>query len=148
MKTWDIHSNRRIETLHPAIREDVYRFINTIEIKHNIYLRITQALRTFEEQDELYAQGRTKAGNIVTKAKGGDSFHNYGLAFDICEIKDKQALWSLDWDIIVPEAKKLGFEWGGDFKSISDKPHFQKTFGLSIADCKKLYIKDEYIKIA
>lgn len=39
-------------------------------------------LRSFEEQDELYAHGRTRPGPVVTQARGGLSFHNYGLATD------------------------------------------------------------------
>jgi len=52
--------------------------------KQGISAFVDQTLRTNQEQDELYAQGRSKSGNIVTRSKGGDSYHNYGLAFDIC----------------------------------------------------------------
>jgi len=47
-------------------------------------LRFTHTLRTHAEQDKLYAQGRTVKGSIVTNARGGQSYHNYGLAIDIC----------------------------------------------------------------
>ena len=68
MNTWDKHTDTRINTLHPLIRNMTSQFINMVSGKHNIKLRITSALRTFEEQDELYAQGRTKPGNKVTNA--------------------------------------------------------------------------------
>jgi len=137
--TWDKHTDRRIKTLHPLLRQDVVLFINLVEVQFGIFLRVTQAERTIGEQNDFYAIGRTAPGNIVTNARGGQSFHNYGLAFDIVEIKNKKASWKIDWDRIIPKAKKLGFEWGGDFRSFKDKPHFQKTFGLSIAECKYLY---------
>src|SRR4051812_45095106 len=49
----------------------------------NLPFLVTQGLRTWKEQDALYEQGRTKPGKIVTKAKGGQSYHNFGLAVDI-----------------------------------------------------------------
>lgn len=106
---------------------------------------VTETLRTKEEQDELYAQGRTKPGKIVTNAKGGDSFHNYGLAFDIALIDRGKLNWNTGADIndnditdffeIGEIGEKLGLEWGGRWK-FKDMPHFQLTFGLSLADLK------------
>jgi peptidoglycan L-alanyl-D-glutamate endopeptidase CwlK len=97
----------------------------------------------------LYAQGRTKAGAKVTNAKGGDSYHNYGLAIDIVLIKDgKVALWDTksdfdgdgksDWMECVAIFKKYGWDWGGEWKFV-DAPHFQKSFGYSIAKLKELH---------
>lgn len=109
--------------------------------------------RSVEEQDELYAQGRTKAGNIVTNAKGGKSFHNYGLAIDIivnnpktlalkgverdmAMARDNQMVWELmqanEFD------KKYGLHWGGLFKS-KDTPHFELSHGLGITAYKKKF---------
>ncbi len=65
-------------------------------------VRIAQGLRTFQEQDDLYAIGRTKPGKKVTNAKGGQSVHNYGFAVDIVLIIDgKTASWDVkkDWDV-------------------------------------------------
>ncbi|MGF1724237.1 M15 family metallopeptidase [Photobacterium nomapromontoriensis] len=130
--TWDVHTNRRILTLHPYVKAPAASFINTVENELGITLRITQARRTIEEQNALYAQGRTTDGNKVTKVKGGYSFHNYGLAIDIVEIKDKNANWNPDWKAIAKIGIRHGFEWGGNWKTFIDKPHFQMTFGLSI----------------
>ena len=90
---------------------------------------LTCTYRSNAEQSELYAQGRTKKGPKVTNAKAGQSAHNLNpsKAFDIAFKTDKG---ELDWspklfkmfsDIIKP----LGVEWGGDFRSIPDSPHFQ-----------------------
>lgn len=97
-------------------------------------LRITQGYRSIEQQNELYAQGRTKAGQIVTKAKGGDSLHNYGLAFDVV---DKDKGYNVDWNKIGQIGKDAGLEWGGDWKSFQDRPHFQYTGGYSLSQVKK-----------
>ncbi len=106
--------------------------------------RFAYTLRTNQEQNDLYAIGRTKPGKKVTNAKGGQSYHNYGMAVDIVLIIDgKTASWDTkgdfdndgksDWQEVVAIFKRYGWEWGGDWK-FTDYPHFQKTFGLSIAD--------------
>jgi peptidoglycan L-alanyl-D-glutamate endopeptidase CwlK len=115
--------------------------------------RFSYTLRTFAEQDALYAQGRTKSGKVVTNAKGGQSYHNYGLAVDIVLIRDmdgngsfETASWDTnldadndgqsDWMEAVAIFKRHGWEWGGDWK-FTDMPHFQKTFGKSISWLQK-----------
>lgn len=142
----------RIQLLHPKVRievEDIYKNKIIPALTGRAFCRFAFTLRTFAEQDALYAQGRTKLydskGNklgIVTKAKGGQSIHNYGLALDIVLVKDnKTASWEdtidfdkdgkSDWMEIVNIFKSNGWEWGGDWKSFKDKPHFEKTFGYS-----------------
>lgn len=127
---WDLISENRIKELHPSIQNDVRKFINEAERK-GIYLRVTDGIRTFAEQDTLYAQGRTAPGSIVTNAKGGQSYHNYGLAFDVVPMVNGFPDYNTDWNPIAEIGKRLGFFWGGDFTSIDDKPHFQKSFGFS-----------------
>jgi len=98
---------------------------------------ITDGLRTIQEQNELYAQGRTKPGNIVTNARGGDSIHNYGLAIDVAFQRDGKLSYSNDlYKKIVPIAKSLGMTWGGDWASFPDKPHFEYTNGLTLKQIK------------
>jgi len=142
----------RIELLHPAIKDKVRKaFLNAGErLTGRATLRLAYTLRTFKEQDNLFALGRTvikdAKGNkvrIVTNSKGGQSFHNYGLAWDIVLIIDgKEASWDTlkdfdgdrvaDWMEVVDEFKKIGAEWGGDWKgSLGDKPHFQFSFGYT-----------------
>jgi LAS superfamily LD-carboxypeptidase LdcB len=135
-KTWDKVSNKRILKLNPKIQTHVINFINDVEKELGIKLRITQGLRTIDEQNALYAIGRTVEGEKVTNAKGGESYHNYGLAIDIAEVKNAKVTWDSDFDSIAKIGIKHGFEWGGNFKSIIDKPHFQMTFDLSIKDLK------------
>ena len=141
----------RINYMHPAVRQEVltaYKHINNTLFGKNIRLRFTHTLRTFSEQDTLYAAGRTKPGKKVTNARAGQSMHNYGLAFDIAILIDKNgdgifetASWNTtsdddkdgtpDWTEAVIYLKKRGWVWGGDWKSFPDYPHFEKTFGHS-----------------
>jgi peptidoglycan L-alanyl-D-glutamate endopeptidase CwlK len=56
--------------------------------------------RTMEEQTALYSLGRSAPGRIVTKAKAGESYHNYGLAFDWAPLKPApkdHTLLVVDW---------------------------------------------------
>ncbi len=151
-KTWDIHSDRRINTLHPLVRAKAKEFIIRAERELGIKLRVVSALRTWAEQDKLYAQGRTSPGNIVTKAKGGESLHNFGLAIDVVEIKNGKAIWNNpNWNKIAGLGKQIGFTWGGDWKSFKDKPHFEIRFGKSLAQLRALYQsgnrEGEYVKL-
>ena len=93
---------------------------------------LTQGLRTKEEQDELYAQGRTKPGAIVTYVRGGDSFHNWGVAVDFVPVDgDGNILWNGNYDRFASIAKKYGADWGWDLWNF-DKPHLQITQGQNI----------------
>jgi len=135
----DTITQTRISKLHPSVREEVTKIINEIDkaLTGRAKIRIVQGLRTFAEQDALYAQGRTKPGKIVTNAKGGQSNHNYGTAIDFCLIIDgKEVSWDTekdydndhisDWKECVAIFKKYKWKWGGDFSSIKDYPHFEK----------------------
>ena len=146
-KTWDIHTNRRIETLHPVIKAKVKEFIIRAEKELGIKLRVTAALRTWNEQADIYAKGRDSNGNvidmkkIVSWAKAGQSYHNYGLAFDVVEIKNGAALWkNPNWGKIGALGESIGFIWGGRWKGKkNDRPHFQMTFGKHHTELAQLY---------
>jgi peptidoglycan L-alanyl-D-glutamate endopeptidase CwlK len=148
----------RIRLLHPKVREEAlaaYTYCNQKLLGNNVLLRFSHTLRSIDEQNSLYAIGRTKLfdahGNRlakVTNARGGQSIHNYGLAFDIVLLIDKDnngafetASWNTtadndsdsvaDWREITAYLKKQGWSWGGDWKSLPDYPHFEKTFGYT-----------------
>lgn len=148
---------QRIKTLHPRVRKealDMYTHANEKLLGKGVRLRFAHTYRTPKEQDGLYAQGRTKAGRIVTNAKGWQSVHNYGLALDIVLLYDKDnngtfetASWDLnkDWMKVTDYFKSLGWEWGGDWKSFKDAPHFQKTFGMTTKQMKAKIDTSQYI---
>lgn len=130
--------------LHPVVEERSDQLIQE-SAKKGIRVLITDGFRSAEDQDRLYEKGRSIEGDIVTYAKGGDSYHNFGLAVDFA-LKDASGnvIWDrsydgnkngkTDWDEVVKMAKALGFEWGGDWAQFKDYPHLQMDFGLTIAD--------------
>lgn len=147
----------RIKLLHPKVREEVQEIYEEIckSLSGRAQCRFAYTLRTFAEQDALFAQGRTKPGKKVTNAKGGQSYHNYGLAVDIVLLVDKDgngtfesAAWDTksdfdgdkvaDWIEVVNIFKRHGWIWGGDWK-FTDPPHFEKSFGYSVAQLQKLH---------
>jgi len=152
-------SIQKISELHPAIRDKVVAAIDKAETALGPYaqIRIVEGLRTIEYQNNLFAQGRTKPGKIVTRARGGKSWHNYGLAVD-CTImydRDKNGTFEfLSWDEaldadhdgeadykeMINAFKSEGFDWGGDFKSIKDDDHFEMKFGMP-ENCSTAYSK-------
>lgn len=162
----DLISHQRIQLLHPKIRTEVgllLDFVNEKVLTGKAKARITSTLRSFKEQDALYAQGRTKPGQKVTNAKAGQSNHNYGLSFDFALIVDKNGdgiyettSWSTDidydadrladWLEVIGLFKKHGYESGADWKSLKDFPHLQKTFGLSVKQCYDKYVRKDFIK--
>ena len=138
-------SEQRIKVLHPKARAIFKSFIEEAEQTTGKTFRIVQGLRTIAEQNELYAQGRTKAGNIVTNAKGGSSFHNYGLAIDIVELVNGKANWNYDYSQLHSIATKHNLKWGGTFKSIVDKPHYELSFGYTIKQLLTKYINKDFL---
>ncbi|WP_138754403.1 M15 family metallopeptidase [Paenibacillus sinopodophylli] len=116
--------------------------------KAGITILITDGFRSSEEQDAIYAKGRTTEGNIVTQVQGGHSYHNYGLAIDFAlRTKQGEVVWDMkydgnkngkaDWMEVVAIAKRLGFSWGGDWANFPDYPHLQMDFGLSIRELRR-----------
>lgn len=91
-----------------------------------VEIRVISGLRTFAEQDALFAQGRTRPGRKVTNAKGGESNHNFGIAFDVGVFEGTAYLGeSPAYDVVGAIGAEIGLEWGGHWSSIVDKPHFQ-----------------------
>jgi peptidoglycan L-alanyl-D-glutamate endopeptidase CwlK len=159
----------RIALLHPKVRQEALQIYEEIceALTGRAICRFAFTMRTFAQQDALYQQGRTKPGKIVTKARAGLSYHNYGLAIDIVLVKDTDkdgdfdsAVWDTksdfdgdgksDWMEVVQIFKEYGWEWGGDWKFV-DAPHFQKTFGYSVRQLLNMHaagnVKNDYVKI-
>lgn len=132
-------SERRLKAVHPELAKRIQQLAVNLA-SQGITVEVVQGLRTFAEQDALYAQGRTKPGKRVTNARSGQSNHNYGLAVDMCPFVNGKPDWNdtKGFKAIGAEGKKLGLEWGGDWIHIIDMPHLQLP-GLSINQCSALY---------
>ncbi|MFF2496910.1 peptidoglycan-binding protein [Peribacillus sp. NPDC058075] len=130
-----------------------------------ITVQISEGYRSLEEQAALYGQGRVYSYNgknysnlakpIVTNAKPGQSYHNFGLAIDFFIVSEdgKRAIWTVNakWQRVAAIGKDLGFEWGGDWSSFKDYPHLEMTGGLSYTQLqagKKPHLKLEKSNIS
>lgn len=143
--TWDPKSDERILSIHQDLQGMARELVNRLDKEHGIKVRVVFGFRSYKQQNELYAKGRTTqqledAGikgidgrpdkGKVTNARGGYSFHNFGLAIDVVEIAGGKALWKNDnWETIGKVGESIGWEWGGRWTSFVDKPHFQVTNG-------------------
>jgi len=106
-------------------------------LESGIRVKLVCGYRSFEEQNRLYALGRTKPGRIVTKARGGYSWHNFGLAADYAFISGGQLTWNGPWKIFGRIARECGLEWGGDWKKFPDRPHVQWRKGKTLAQMRR-----------
>jgi len=105
---------------------------------NGIKVILTCGYRSIEEQNGLYAIGRTKPGKKVTNARGGDSWHNYGLAADYAFVINGKVTWNGPWATFGKIVRECGLEWGGDFKTILDRPHVQWTRGKTLAQMRQI----------
>lgn len=127
--------------LLPAVRRKRDELVSLCK-KAGIPIRVTSGFRSIAEQDALYAQGRTKPGSIVTNAKGGQSLHNYGVAFDVCFASPTPYVG--DWELVGRLGESIGLEWGGRWTGLVDKPHFQLMHGYTLRDFQRDQV--DYLK--
>jgi peptidoglycan LD-endopeptidase CwlK len=121
----DERSEQVIATLQPEVQPYARALISKAA-GAGITIKVVSGLRSFEEQNDLYAQGRTKPGDIVTNARGGYSNHNFGIAFDIGVFEGNRYVEeSPKYKAVGVLGIDLGLEWGGNWKSVQDEPHFQ-----------------------
>lgn len=127
-------SSSDLNSLNPHLASMARQFLELTKA-HHLDVRIYAAFRSWDEEDRLFAQGRWTPGDIVTNARGGDSYHNWGLAFDAAPFENGVISQDIGkYKLMGQLGKQVGLEWGGDFKSLVDYPHFQYTFGLNTWD--------------
>lgn len=138
--------SRDLSLLREPAKERIISFLAEYKQATGVELLITSTLRDYTCQNMLYAKGRTISGNIVTNARGGESFHNYGLAMDAYPLVHGKPLWEATYnsvasgDVLYPEWESYGkiaklheLEWGWDWRRFRECPHLQYSGGLSIA---------------
>jgi peptidoglycan L-alanyl-D-glutamate endopeptidase CwlK len=125
--------------LEPETRERCEKFLAECQLQMSPVM-VVHTLRTFEEQALIYAQGRTRPGAIVTNAKPGWSFHQYGRAFDVAFIVpgSKSVSWKGPWVKIGAIGEAFGLEWGGRWKN-PDRPHMQFPGGKTLKELREEY---------
>lgn len=114
-------------------------------LRHSVPgINIFETYRTPTRQNELYAQGRTAPGSIVTSAQAWASWHQYGLACDIA-VRSDDGLWSWDFDKeLVKEAfLAAGFEPGAAYEFC----HYQLTGGLKLSEAREIAFTDGLLAV-
>jgi peptidoglycan LD-endopeptidase CwlK len=121
----DERSEKVIATLLPEVRP-MARALVQKAADNGVRIKLISGLRSYAEQDALYAKGRSAPGPVVTNAKGGFSNHNFGIAFDIGVFEGSAYLpESPKYKAVGVLGAELGLEWGGNWKTIVDQPHYQ-----------------------
>lgn len=134
---------RDISLCHPELQQKAEKLVSACR-GQGLLIGIGECFRTVAEQDALYAKGRTAPGSIVTNAKGSSysSHHQWGTAFDIYRNDGTGAYNNNDgfFDLVGTIGVKIGLEWGGNWKSPVDRPHFQLPYwGSTTAKLKEQY---------
>lgn len=124
-KRADERSETAIATLHPRV-QPIARKVVLAAKGDGITIIVTSGTRTYAEQDALYAQGRSTPGSVVTNAKGGQSNHNFGVAFDVTIFDGAKPVWdSPMYKHVGALGESFGLQWGGRWTTIQDEPHFE-----------------------
>lgn len=141
----------RITTAHPAIRQQLLSIYEEIcsSLTGRAQCRFTEVIRSPQRQEELYAQGRSKPGKIVTNAKAWESAHQFAMCCDICLIIDgKEASWDTvcdydkdgiaDWLEMVRVFESHGWTWYGRNKKFREAPHMEHLMGHTVKELNSL----------
>lgn len=126
----DQRTKKLLEDLIPAAKKIMHRML---EIAHanKLNMQCHSCYRSSEDQDKLYAMGRTEPGKIVTNARGGQSTHNYRIAADFHFLdKDGKIVWDEKlykkvWSLVKAELVPQGLRWAGDWKTFKETAHFE-----------------------
>ena len=116
-----------LDALHPYFRDKVITLIALCKAK-GIELAVVESYRTHSKQNEYQSMG-----NKYTRAAGGKSKHQYGLAVDVVPMIDSVAQWNNVklWRKVGVIGEQLGLRWGGRWRELYDPGHFEWTGGLS-----------------
>jgi peptidoglycan LD-endopeptidase CwlK len=144
----DPRSEKVIATLLPDVQPIARALVQKAALS-GIRIKVISGFRTYAEQDALYAQGRTTPGSIVTKAKAGYSNHNFGIAFDIGVFEGNAYLDdSPKYKAVGVLGTDLGLEWGGNWKTMVDQPHFQLRPSWASNMTEKAMLAELRIRVA
>jgi peptidoglycan LD-endopeptidase CwlK len=144
----DPRSEANIATLLPAaarMARALLGRVNDRRLGTGIVVKIIAGTRSYAEQEALYAEGRTAPGVIVTNAPAGYSNHNFGIAFDVGIFNGGLYLGDSPLYVQVGHmGRDLGLEWGGDWTSFPDEPHFQLSSSYSLAAARQLVAEGKW----
>lgn len=136
---YDARSEGTLATCLPAAQAVLRQWLKVAQPaarEYGLEVWLINGTRSYAEQDAVYAQGRTAPGAKVTNARGGYSWHNFGLAADMGLFKGGKYIGeSPVYAVLGKLARNItGLEWGGDWTSFTDEPHLQlKKFASTAA---------------
>ena len=132
----DPRSQKNIDTLEPVTAKLATEHLRRLAAER-LNFKVTSGTRTMSEQAALYAQGRTTKGARVTNARPGQSWHNFGVAYDLTLFSGKNPVWESPKYLRAGEiGEDLGLEWGHRWKTFKDTPHFQRPLGVTLAEAR------------
>lgn len=126
-----------MEQLLPYVAQQLKKVLIEME-KRGHPMKVTSTYRSWDEQNELYEQGRSRPGKKVTNAQGGYSWHNYKVAIDMCFVNGEPFGETQPWSMYGDVAKLYGLSWGGDWTSFPDRPHIQMDYGQDITSLRRM----------
>lgn len=134
-------SSRSVDVLVTPVKIRALEFLHACRMA-DMDLLVTCTYRTPQDQDKLYAQGRTVHGSKLTNAKAGESLHQYRVALDVVPMRAGKPVWGTSgedgelWQQVGKLGEEAGLEWAGRWKKFKELAHFQYTGGLTLADLK------------
>jgi peptidoglycan L-alanyl-D-glutamate endopeptidase CwlK len=149
-------TKKKIALLYPGVRAQALEVIDQVYLKTKKRIRVTSSIRSMEEQQDIFRQGRVQKNGewiisdpkkIITNAKPGSSWHNFGLALDYAWVgmdpyleKETPARFEELWGTLGYVGKNLGFTWGIKLANGStDRPHLEMTFGMTLVEAMQAY---------
>jgi peptidoglycan LD-endopeptidase CwlK len=141
---FDDRSERCIRTLHPKAQRAAREFLTDLRAS-GVDARIISGTRTYAEQDALYRRGRFgDTSPRVTNARGGHSNHNFGIAWDLGIFDGGKYLKTKTPYRDAATLKPASVEWGGDWVTFPDLPHYQLSVGgATITDIRTRFEKGQ-----
>ena len=137
-----------LDSLDPYVANLAAQHLSSME-GAGLDVRLTDGLRSYADQDSKFAQGRGTPGRRVTRARGGESLHNFGLAYDVGVFDGRHYVA----DGSDPRYRRVGelgeavndginndspLEWGGRWRT-PDMPHFQFGGGLPLHEIRRRF---------
>jgi len=146
---FDPRSEKCIASLLPPAQRAAREFM-LVARNFELTVRIISGTRTYAEQNHLFAIGRSIEldRGPVTKAQGGHSNHNFGIAWDVGifdregyyyrgQTSEEEKAYGALGALINREMPQL--EWGGNWKSFPDKPHYQLRVAADVDGVRRLF---------
>jgi peptidoglycan L-alanyl-D-glutamate endopeptidase CwlK len=142
--TFDPRTEGNIRTLLPETQRAARRFLRTAANGMDGFaVKVLSGTRTYAEQNALFSQGRNgNPGKIVTNARGGESNHNFGIAWDVGLFRGGSYLTGDapgDEDAykrLADIALTARLEWGGSWVGFVDRPHYQLRTDLTLTQVR------------